>query len=171
VITVLPPLFAALATTALFAALYALWRSVRAVLSPDVAFEAADAGVVSRRNELLARKEQLVADLHDLELEHAGGKLDDADFHAMQAKLRGEAKRVLRALDDDAAPFRTKAEELIAAKLGAKAPKAEKAEKKPEAEKKPADALTCPACSAPNDVDAVFCKKCGTSLAKDAPDA
>jgi hypothetical protein len=180
VITVLPPLFAALATTALFAALYAFFRSVRAALSPGSGLVDEDLALAARRAELLERKERLLGDLHDLEIERAGGKLGESDFEAMQAKMRAEAKRVLAALDQDVAPFRAEAEALIdeAVRAAAAEPRGGKGKGKartkttPETPKakadEPAAARTCASCSAKNDTDAEFCKKCGKALATGA---
>jgi len=172
VITILPPLFAALATTALFAALFALWRSIRAVLSPEAGTIGVEGALASTRSELLARKEQLLADLHDLELEHDGGKIDDADFETMQGKIRGRAKGVLRSLDEDAAPYRAEAEALVEKRLAGAVSK--KKDDKAFATEKPAKAepasRACASCATKNDVDAEFCKKCGKPLAKEGAD-
>src|SRR3954447_13313100 len=61
-------------------------------------------GVVEERDddelaELLAEKEAKYREIRDAELDHRTGKLDDADFRAVDRQLRAEAVDILRRLD------------------------------------------------------------------------
>jgi flagellar biosynthesis/type III secretory pathway M-ring protein FliF/YscJ len=49
--------------------------------------------------ELEARKEAKYREIRDAEMDHAQGKLSDADFHRQNAELRREAIEILKELD------------------------------------------------------------------------
>jgi membrane protease subunit (stomatin/prohibitin family) len=70
--------------------------------------------------------------------------------------------RVLRQLDEQGADYKALVEKELKARLGA--PREEKPEEpeKPAAAAKPA---RCASCGTTNDHDAVFCKKCGKTVA------
>ena len=51
------------------------------------------------RAELEAEKEAKYREIRDAELDHRTGKLDDADWRAIDRQLRAEAMEILRALD------------------------------------------------------------------------
>jgi type II secretory pathway component PulM len=53
----------------------------------------------ARRAELEAAKEAKYREIRDAELDHGTGKLDDADWRAVDRQLRAEAVELLRALD------------------------------------------------------------------------
>ncbi|MFK7998308.1 MAG: zinc ribbon domain-containing protein [Polyangiales bacterium] len=190
----LPFFFAAAATCALFAALFFLWRSLRAAFGAADSFHLPSAEAESRRI-LEERKTALLSNLADLEFEHAGDKISDEDYEALDKKLRAEAKRVLRLLDDDVKPYRAKAEKRLKNYLSERgAPYREQAEKplaadpsveeaRPEAAEpddeasaeadKASDAAekdaaenVCKECDTVNDADAAFCKKCGTPMSE-----
>lgn len=190
----LPFFFALAASVALLAGLVFLWRSLRAAFGAADSFHLPSAEAESRRI-LEERKTALLSNLADLEFEHAGDKISDEDYEALDKKLRAEAKRVLRLLDDDVKPYRAKAEKRLKSYLSERgAPYREQAEKPLEAEPsaKPAvndepevaadesDAKSlldhaiekgivenvCLKCETINDADAAFCKKCGTSMSE-----
>ncbi len=50
--------------------------------------------------DLEARKEAKYREIRDAELDHAQGKLSDADWKAADGELRAEAIKILRALDE-----------------------------------------------------------------------
>lgn len=67
---------------------------------------AREEGRLRRLEELEAAREQKLAELRDLELDHRTGKVDGADFAADDARLRAEAVAILRELDELEAPGR-----------------------------------------------------------------
>ena len=69
-----------------------------------------------RRRELEGERDALVRSLRDLELDYETGKLSESDFESLRESLRGRARQVLRALDEDLAPYRQRIEELLQAK-------------------------------------------------------
>lgn len=163
---ILPFLVAGLGAAALLAALYALFVSLRAALTPDTAALEHVAVVSPTRAALLAEKEALLTGLRDLAADHEAGKTSDEDLATAEARMRARAKAVLRALDAEIAPHRAAAAALLAlpAELApgeAEAPDVDDA--RPEPEPVP---RTCFACGATNDDDAAFCKKCGKPLAE-----
>ena len=119
----------------------ALWSSLRAALGG-----AANGEVLASSDEpeghaaLRDEKKSLLRAMKDLEYEHTVGKISDDDFQRLDAAYRVRAKEVLSLLDRDFAPYRSRAEALIAeAASGVKVEaKAEaKAEAKPEAKAEP----------------------------------
>lgn len=144
-----------------------LWASVR-TLSGDAAITLDEALALGAPTAAEEQKRAVLQGLKDLEFERSVGKIAEADYEELVGRYRSEAKRLLRAVDEDLAPLREKAALYVAEQLGnERAPKHRKTPKKTE------DSV-CPSCRIENDADAAFCKKCGTRLgdpSKDARDA
>lgn len=68
------------------------------LLSPARA-EAPETGKERRSVALGEEKDRLLGALRDLEHDHQTGKMDDADFAALSAKVKGEAAKVLKDID------------------------------------------------------------------------
>jgi hypothetical protein len=140
-----------------------LWASVRTLAgdAPLTLEEALALGAPSAAEE---QKRAVLQALKDLEYERSVGKVADADYEELLLRYRTEAKRLLRAVDEDLAPLRAKASAYVATQLGRREVAAPPANKSKDG---------CPNCQADNDVDAVFCKKCGGKLetAKERRDA
>jgi hypothetical protein len=139
-----------------------LWASVRTLAgdAPLTLDEALALGAPSAAEE---QKRAVLQALKDLEYERSVGKVAEADYEELLQRYRTEAKRLLRAVDEDLAPMRAKATAYVASQLG----RPESAPASPAASAAPPPAKTkrgCPSCQADNDVDAVFCKKCGGKL-------
>jgi ribosomal protein L40E len=146
-----------------------LWASVRTLSgdAPITLEEAIELGAPSAAEE---QKRAVLQALKDLHYERSVGKVSDADYEVLLQRYREEAKRLLRAVDEDLAPLRAKAQAYLEQQLG-----------RPSAATGPAATASgeakgkrvCPTCMLDNDVDAVFCKKCGTNLdaAKERHDA
>jgi hypothetical protein len=191
-----PTAILVLASGALLGVITTFWASLRTLLG-ETPLSGADAyaiGAPPRAEE--EQKRAVIRALKDLEFEHAVGKISDEDYRTLVTKYRAEAKRLLRFLDEDAAPRRERAEVLVMrrlrregllddepakddvsdsepdaeAKERVEAPKerTKKGKKARNADATPADAQgrACPACATVNDVDAVFCKKCGARVAE-----
>lgn len=127
----------ALAALTLVLALVALWNSLRVVLGAaggavEGAHSLASAELPDRAA-LLDEKKSLLRAIKDLEYEHAVGKIGEEDFQRLDQAYRLRAKEVLALLDADLAPYRAKAEALLASAVAAS--KAEPA----EASEAPAD--------------------------------
>jgi ribosomal protein L40E len=111
--------------------------------------------------------------LKDLELEHSMGKIDDDDYRELSARYRETAKTLMRAMDADLAPRRERAVALVDAYLekrglDGEAPALEDGkdhDEAPESTSEDADRMPCAGCGTTNDLDASFCKKCGSLLA------
>lgn len=173
---VLPPLFIAIAAFALCLGLYAIWQSLRGVFSSDHSHSAI--GPQSSRAQLVDDKTHLLQTLKDIRFERELGKISDQDFEALNARYRARAKQVLRELDAQLGPYRGRAEALIAGAPEAEAEKPAKAPKtiaKASEAKSGDDALAsqraCVSCGQQNDLDAVFCKACGTRLVTESEGA
>jgi type II secretory pathway component PulM len=54
----------------------------------------------AERAELEAARDAKYREIRDAELDYRTGRLSEADWRAMDRSLRGEAVRILRALDD-----------------------------------------------------------------------
>jgi hypothetical protein len=159
----LPTIFIVLGASALVLTLYWPWQSLRhAFAHVDDGVSVALAAGSQARTSLLAEKAALLVALKDLEAERDTGKLSETDYNELNVRYRTKARDVLKALDAQLAPHRDAAKALLA---GAESP-AEKAE--PPAAAAPAVANACPSCATANDVDAVFCKKCGARLTQEA---
>jgi ribosomal protein L40E len=144
-----------------------LWASVR-TLSGDAAITLEEALALGAPTAAEEQKRAVLQALKDLEFERSVGKIAEGDYEELVTRYRTEAKRLLRAVDEDLAPLREKAAAYVAEQLGT-----ERTPKRARPAKKTNDAV-CPSCQTENDTDAAFCKKCGSKLgdpSKDARDA
>jgi hypothetical protein len=109
--------------------------------------------------------------IRDLEFDRAMKKVSDKDFAEMNARLRARAAGILKQLDRGAG-YRDEIERELEKRLGVTGGVA--GTNIPAYEHEPADAngasaeagsssRTC-SCGTPNDIDARFCKTCGTRL-------
>ena len=69
------------------------------VLRPLLREAPPPAGEDPRVADLEARKEAKYREIRDARMDHAAGKLSDADFKRVDAELRGEAIELMRELD------------------------------------------------------------------------
>ena len=82
--------------------------------------------------------------IKELEFDRAMGKLSEKDFTEMSGRLRARAARIIRQLDAEGT-YRERIEKEIERRVGRVS-------------------NACPSCQSANDLDARFCKNCGTAL-------
>ena len=100
----------------------------------------------SRTRAALEREKALaLRAIKELEFDRAMGKVSEKDFTEMGGRLRARAARIIRQLDATGS-YRSQIESEIERRIGR------------------ATTNACPSCQASNDLDARFCKKCGTAL-------
>jgi hypothetical protein len=130
----------------------AAWRTLAPLFGIDVTSPTEVLG--GRTRAALERDKALVLRaIKDLEFDRAMGKVSEADFEELSPRLRARAMRLIRELDR-AGSYRDEIEKEIARRAGAPAPV-------PAA---PASSGVRCACGTANDVDARFCKTCGSKL-------
>jgi hypothetical protein len=128
------------------------------MLTPFVADSLVSRGPLGRvlagrtRAALEREKALTLRSIKELEFDRAMGKVSDADFAEMAARLRAKAAGLILRLDAGAS-YREQIDRELERRRGA-APPATPA------------AGTCGGCGTANDADARFCKQCGTSLAR-----
>jgi hypothetical protein len=118
----------------------------------DLGFDSATLGGRARAG-LEREKSLTLRSIKELEFDKAMGKVSDADFADMSARLRTKAVGLMQRLDAHTS-YREQIERELEKRLGAPKPSA--------AESSPG---VCSACGTGNDADARFCKACGKSLA------
>ena len=79
------------------AALAVAWPLVRRAEATDVVAQADPAAL--RRLELRERRDEALAALLELDLDHRTGKIADADYERARAELRATAAAAIEALD------------------------------------------------------------------------
>jgi hypothetical protein len=134
----------------------------------DLSSLAAEA-LSERARAVLAREKGLVLRaLKDLEFDRSMGKVSQTDFDEMSARLRTRALVLMKQLDEDGSGYRTIIERELSARL---AGRAAAGVVEPSSEPLPVPASVpsglC-SCGTTNDVDARFCKRCGSKLSADA---
>jgi hypothetical protein len=162
-----------LAAGALLGAIGLFWASVR-TLSGDAPLPASFDTLSADRHgvdALVEEKLRLLRALKDLENEHELGKIDDADYKALLADYREQAKAVLRSMDVEVAPFREEAERLARDYLKKRSVPSPDEQAGPAKRSLRAERMACGACGASNEADAAFCKQCGASMKKEQPGA
>lgn len=154
---------------------YALWRVVDP-LTRDEVRAAAETRAPHRIRELEREKQAVLKAIKEVELDYQMRKIGEADYRDMVERYRSRALRVMGELaagDDYRALIERELKDRVAAI------RASISEGSPDrAAAAPSDAApapsaapagTCAACSAVNDVDARFCKRCGVALADGPP--
>lgn len=185
----LPWIFVFLAAAAVLGGVYLFWESLRAALGASEPLEVQATAEADTRRRLLERKDALLANLRDLKFDYDGGKISQQDFDVLDAKLRAQAKEVLRLLDEDAEPFRERAEQLISERLvaagrdpyraaPADAPRAEEADSEAADSSEAGSKASGPAADTPAaaaadadpaaDADRIECPSCATLNEPDA---
>jgi hypothetical protein len=154
-----------LASGGLLGTIALLWASVR-TLSGDAPLQTGFQTAAARRHGVDAlgeEKRRVLRALKDLEAEHALGKIDDADYEALVARYRADAKAVMREMDREIGPQRAEAERIAREYLGKRGLVDGEAPATPEEKPEP-DRAKCAKCGTSNEPDAAFCKKCGTAM-------
>ncbi|HEY0875240.1 MAG TPA: zinc ribbon domain-containing protein [Vicinamibacterales bacterium] len=138
------------------AAAAAFYRTLAPLVAP--LFLPRSGPVDDRTRDALEREKMLVLrSIKELEFDRAMGKLSQKDFDEMAGRLRARAVSLMKQLDRGSLGYTGAIEEELNARLAS-------------APKEAADPATegainaCPSCAVANDLDAVFCKKCGTRL-------
>jgi hypothetical protein len=120
-----------------------------------------------RARAVLEREKALtLRSLKELEFDRSMGKVSQADFEEMAARLRSRALTLMKQLDEDGTGYRTVIERELRSRLAERS-----ADPKPAATAAaaaPAAAPAACACGTENDPDAVFCKRCGNRLSAGA---
>jgi len=164
--------FVCLAIGAAGAAAFAFYRMLWPLASPEES--GAPEMVGGRTRAALEREKALVLKaIKELEFDRAMGKVSEADWQEMTARLRARALRLIRQLDEGSAAYRELIErELNARRQAAELQVAPQARPRAQGSSLPeatpvagSSVRTCRRCGAANDRDARFCKKCGTDLA------
>lgn len=164
----LPMVFVIAAGLCLSLVLLALWHSLRGLLVRGGG-PVGSAPRIANRERLLHEKQELLTAIRDVRQEHDLGKVSDADFARLEQGYRARAREVLRELEEQLSPYRASAEQLIEKALGGALPATSSAVASPAVEAPPVLASgVCSRCKTSNDRDAVFCKKCGERISREA---
>ena len=123
--------------------------------------------VLGGRTRAALEREKALAlrSLKELEFDRAMGKVSLKDFDEMAGRLRARAMNLMKQLDAGGSGYREAIEREVSERLkttrradSAKTPS-------PPAADRVAAPRSCASCETINDPDAMFCKRCGTSLA------
>ncbi|MFS8066357.1 MAG: zinc-ribbon domain-containing protein [Byssovorax sp.] len=105
-----------LAGGALIGVIAIFWASVRTLLG-ETPLSGADAYALAAPRSEEEQKRAVLRALKDLEFERSVGKISEEDYVELVARYRGEAKRLLRRLDEEAQPRRERVEALVTKRL------------------------------------------------------
>ena len=137
----------------------ALLRVLWPLVSPETAQDTAPLG--GRAQVALEREKALVLrSIKELEFDRAMGKVADADFADMSGRLRVRAIGLMKQLDETGSDHREAIEQELRRRLQARGKVAVPASGASKAAAAPA--RSCAQCGATNDIDARFCKSCGS---------
>jgi ribosomal protein L40E len=147
-----------------------------------------DAALLNQRQSERARtalereKALVLRSIKELEFDRAMGKVSNRDFDEMAARLRGRAMMLIKQADEGGAGYRELIERELSGRLAARGrttgtqqsdvsaalePDAadDRAPRASAADRVDANGdRVCTDCGTANDVDAAFCKRCGTRL-------
>lgn len=141
----------------------ALYRTLWPLVAPET--DHATVALGGRARVALEREKTLVLrSIKELEFDRAMGKVADADFQDMVARLRGRAIGLMKQLDEQRPGYRGLIEREVEQRLRARgAPRPAAGGGTGDGETKAA--IACGNCGTRNDGDAKFCKGCGHRLA------
>jgi len=110
---------------------------------------------------LVARKEQLLSDIRELDMDLATGKLDEEDHHRLRTATLVAAVDTLKALDEvESLPTPSDAVDDLERRDADDA----RLEALIAARKRELEASACPSCAAISDPGDAFCRRCGAEL-------
>lgn len=92
------------------------WNSIRTLVG-ETPLTGADAYALAAPRAEEEQKQAVLRALKDLEFERSVGKISDDDYAALVTKYRAEAKRLLRAIEEEARPRRESVEWLVHERL------------------------------------------------------
>ncbi len=101
---------------ALLGAITVLWNSLQS-LTGDAPLSLDEALSLAAPSAEEERKESVLRALKDLEYERSVGKLNDDDYRELSRRYRQEAKQLLQLVDENLAPARARALELLEERL------------------------------------------------------
>jgi len=140
----------------------ATWRTLAPFTQSD--HRAAPAVLGGRTRAALEREKALVLRaIKELEFDRAMGKVSEGDFAEMSARLRARAARLIGQLDADRG-YRAQIEREVARRMGSDSKEVASLSPSSGSPVTATDALTCQSCGKSSDLDARFCKHCGSSL-------
>jgi len=143
----------------------ALYRTLAPLVGAD-ARPAADGLSESMRAVLEREKMLVLRSIKELEFDRAMGKLSEKDFDEMAARLRARAMSLMRQLDAGGG-YRELIERELKARVSnssARPAREKRVKSSPDVPPVAAVATKTCACGVTNDLDAAFCKRCGTKL-------
>ena len=100
----------------LVAVIWLFWNSLR-TMTGETALTGADAYALAAPRAEEEQKQAVLRALKDLEFERSVGKISDEDYAVLVARYRQEAKRLLRAIEEEARPRRESVEWLVHKRL------------------------------------------------------
>lgn len=112
---------------------------------------------------LLLRKERLLADIRDLDMDLATGKIEEQDHRRLRAALLAEAAETLKALERAGIAPSNDGPAEAAAGEAATIDDA-RLEALIAARKRAILASACPSCGTASDPEDAFCRRCGAEL-------
>lgn len=101
---------------ALLGGIVLLWNSLQS-LTGDAPLSLDEALSLAAPSAEEERKESVLRALKDLEYERSVGKLSDEDYRELSRRYRQEAKQLLQMVDENLAPARSRALELLEQRL------------------------------------------------------
>ena len=134
------------------------------VAAPAVRSDPAEESAV--RSALTIRKDRLLSDIRELDMDLATGKLEERDHHRLRAATLVAAAETLRSLEEtqtsEGAPTASEAQGVVDDD-----PMDDDAaiEARIAARKRELESTTCRSCGAIVDPDDAYCRRCGASVA------
>jgi len=142
------------------AAGFALYRVLVPLTAPEI--EPLAQPLSERLRADLEREKMLaLRAIKELEFDRAMGKVSEQDCEDMASRLRVRAMGIIRQLDDGRTSYRAVIERELQARLAPQTQTPQPQTRQPQTTQ---TTQIC-SCGTANDIDAAFCKRCGTRLA------
>jgi hypothetical protein len=162
--SIVPHIFVVLSAAALSLALFSLWQSLRVLFLRGEGVYPVDERDSHLLSDTVTLEQRSIGQrLEDIRFERDMGRLSEQDFNGFDRDLRERDGAILESVEQSLRLVREEAQKLIAERL------AQVSSKRIEPNGRPSDPTNqCHRCRTENDLDAVYCKKCGDRLNNEA---
>ncbi len=113
---------------------------------------------------LLVRKERLLSDIRDLDMDLVTGKLDEEDHRGLRVALLGDAAETLKALEEAEPTAPGGPSDALGPQDAIEADEDARVEALIAARRRAIESSACSSCGGGSDAEDVFCRRCGADL-------
>jgi hypothetical protein len=158
--SIVPHIFVVLSAAALSLALFSLWQSLRVLfLRGEGVYPVGERDGHPSSDTVTLERRSIDQRMEDIRFERDMGRLSEQDFNSLDRDLKERDGAISESVEQSLRSAREEAQKLIAERL------MQVSNKTIDPNGRPSETTNqCRQCRTENDLDAVYCKKCGNRL-------